>query len=30
MMTLVVNSLVRLHRDEEGQGMVEYLLILAL
>lgn len=30
MMTFVLNSLVRLHRDEEGQGLVEYLLILAL
>ena len=30
MMTLVVNTLVRLHKDEEGQGLVEYLLILAL
>jgi pilus assembly protein Flp/PilA len=30
MMTLVLNSLVRLHKDEEGQGLVEYLLILAL
>jgi pilus assembly protein Flp/PilA len=30
MMTFVLNSLVRLHKDEEGQGLVEYLLILAL
>lgn len=30
MMTLVLNSLGRLHRDETGQGLVEYLLILAL
>ena len=30
MMTFVLNSLARLHRDEEGQGLVEYLLILAL
>ena len=30
MMTFVLSSLARLHRDEEGQGLVEYLLILAL
>jgi pilus assembly protein Flp/PilA len=30
MMTFVLNSIARLHRDEEGQGLVEYLLILAL
>jgi pilus assembly protein Flp/PilA len=30
MMSFVLNTLVRLHRDEEGQGLVEYLLILAL
>jgi pilus assembly protein Flp/PilA len=30
MITLVLNSLIRLHRDDEGQGLVEYLLILAL
>ena len=30
MMTFVVNSLARLHKDESGQGLVEYLLILAL
>jgi pilus assembly protein Flp/PilA len=30
MMTFVLNSLVQLHKDEEGQGLVEYLLILAL
>jgi len=30
MMTFVLNSLARLHKDEEGQGLVEYLLILAL
>ncbi len=30
MMTLVLNSLARLHKDEAGQGLVEYLLILAL
>ena len=26
----ISNCLARLHRDEEGQGLVEYLLILAL
>jgi pilus assembly protein Flp/PilA len=30
MKTILLNSFKRLHRDEEGQGMVEYLLILAL
>lgn len=25
-----VNSLVRLHQDESGQGLVEYVLIIAL
>lgn len=30
MMSFVLNSLALLHRDEEGQGLVEYLLILAL
>jgi pilus assembly protein Flp/PilA len=30
MMTFVLNSLARLHKDEQGQGLVEYLLILAL
>jgi pilus assembly protein Flp/PilA len=30
MMTFVMNSLAQLHRDEAGQGLVEYLLILAL
>lgn len=30
MTTFILNSLQRLHQDEEGQGMVEYLLILAL
>lgn len=30
MTQLMLNSLVRLHRDEAGQGLVEYLLILAL
>ncbi|MBA3915450.1 MAG: Flp family type IVb pilin [Acidobacteriales bacterium] len=27
---LILNLLGRLHRDEEGQGLVEYLLIIAL
>jgi pilus assembly protein Flp/PilA len=30
MLTFVLSSLANLHRDEEGQGLVEYLLILAL
>jgi pilus assembly protein Flp/PilA len=30
MKTLILSSLNRLHRDEAGQGLVEYLLILAL
>ena len=30
MMSFVLTSLTRLHKDEEGQGLVEYLLILAL
>ena len=30
MMTLALNLLSRLHKDESGQGLVEYLLILAL
>jgi Flp pilus assembly pilin Flp len=30
MMNLVLMSLNRLHKDEAGQGLVEYLLILAL
>jgi Flp pilus assembly pilin Flp len=30
MRDLVSKSLQRLHRDESGQGLVEYLLILAL
>jgi pilus assembly protein Flp/PilA len=29
-MTLLRNFLTRLHKDQEGQGLVEYLLILAL
>ncbi|MBV9626068.1 MAG: Flp family type IVb pilin [Acidobacteria bacterium] len=30
MMTFVLNSLARLHKEEEGQGLVEYMLIIAL
>jgi pilus assembly protein Flp/PilA len=30
MKTPILNFLNRLHRDEAGQGLVEYLLILAL
>ena len=30
MMTFVLHAIARLHKDEEGQGLVEYLLILAL
>ena len=30
MNSLIVCALLRLHRDESGQGLVEYLLILAL
>jgi len=30
MMNLVLKSLNRLHQDESGQGLVEYLLIIAL
>lgn len=30
MKNLILKSLVRLHKDEAGQGLVEYLLILAL
>ena len=30
MKTMILNSLHRLHQDEAGQGLVEYLLILAL
>ncbi len=30
MMTFFLRSLAQLHRDEAGQGLVEYLLILAL
>ncbi len=30
MKTFVFNSLARLHKDEAGQGLVEYMLIVAL
>jgi pilus assembly protein Flp/PilA len=30
MKNLILSSLNRLHKDEAGQGLVEYLLILAL
>jgi len=30
MTNVVLTLLARLHKDEEGQGLVEYLLILAL
>ena len=30
MMTSVLTYLAQLHRDEAGQGLVEYMLILAL
>jgi len=30
MKNLIVKAMLRLHRDDEGQGLVEYLLILAL
>jgi pilus assembly protein Flp/PilA len=30
MARFILDALVRLHRDENGQGLVEYLLILAL
>jgi pilus assembly protein Flp/PilA len=30
MTNLILKSLSRLHQDEAGQGLVEYLLILAL
>lgn len=29
-MNFLLNALLQLHKDEEGQGLVEYLLILAL
>ena len=30
MKSFIFDALVRLHRDDKGQGLVEYLLILAL
>ncbi len=30
MKSLILNSLVRLHQDEAGQGLIEYVLIIAL
>ena len=30
MTNLILNTLVRLHKDEAGQGLVEYVLIIAL
>jgi Flp pilus assembly pilin Flp len=30
MMTFILNFLAKLHRDEAGQGLVEYMLIIAL
>jgi pilus assembly protein Flp/PilA len=30
MKNLFVRTLQRLHKDEEGQGLVEYLLVIAL
>ena len=30
MLEIVIRTISQLHRDEEGQGLVEYLLILAL
>jgi pilus assembly protein Flp/PilA len=30
MKNLILNSLYRLHQDEAGQGIVEYMLIIAL
>ena len=30
MKNMILKSLVRLHKDEAGQGLVEYALILAL
>lgn len=30
MTSSILRSLTRLHREEEGQGMVEYVLIVAL
>lgn len=30
MITFALNAIARLHNDESGQGLVEYLLVLAL
>ena len=30
MKTLALNTLARLHKDEEGQGLVEYMLVVLL
>jgi pilus assembly protein Flp/PilA len=30
MMNMFLNTLKRLHKEEEGQGLVEYVLIIAL
>jgi pilus assembly protein Flp/PilA len=30
MTNLILNTLVRLHKDEAGQGLIEYVLIIAL
>jgi pilus assembly protein Flp/PilA len=30
MIHFLLSQLIRLHRDESGQGLVEYLLVLAL
>ena len=30
MTNLIMNSLIRLHQDEAGQGLIEYVLIVAL
>ncbi len=30
MKSMILNSLKRLHKDEAGQGLVEYILIVAL
>ena len=30
MTNLILGSLIRLHKDEAGQGLIEYVLIIAL
>jgi len=30
MKNLILNTLIRLHSDEAGQGLIEYVLIIAL